>query len=111
MSFSTDGISLRLNNTFHTQFKHYKKHPTCALYLSFLFLCNWKEQVINGRLIKKGQFFTTKPALHSLFICKPEKIDNAIRLLKRSGDITIEKFGDLLLITVRDYLRWTESNE
>lgn len=88
----------------------YKDSNTFRVFLHLILRANWKPGKYKGRQILRGQTFTSYRSLSEELNLSTQEIRTAFAHLESTGEVTRKKYPDGLIITVKNYDRYQQSN-
>lgn len=84
---------------------------TFRLFMTILLLANWKGKKWHGKLIRRGQLWTSIPTLSERSGLTIQQTRTALNHLKSTGEITDKPTRDGRLITVVNYGKYQSADE
>ena len=84
---------------------------TFRLFITILLLANWKGKKWHGKMIRRGQLWTSIPTLSEKSGLTIQQTRTALNHLKSTGEITDKPTRDGRLITVVNYGKYQSADE
>lgn len=85
------------------EWEWYSDTNTKVLFIHCLLMANWEEKTWRGRIIKRGQFFTSIGNLSAELSLSTKTIRTALDKLQKTSEVTSERANDGTMITVCKY--------
>ena len=94
-----------------TEWEHYQDGNTMRLFLHLLINAVHNKQYYYGIPLNRGQYYTTSRTLSKELDLCTNCITRSIKLLRDSGDIETEKYGNGTIFTIVHYNDYQSSDK
>ncbi len=93
------------------EWEWYDQPATKVVFIHCLLKANWQEKTWRGKTIKPGQFFTSVKHLSDDLGLSEKQIRNALKRLKKTGEICTQGASNGTMITVCNYDSYQENEK
>lgn len=92
------------------EWEWYRDLKTRCLFFHMLLKANWKDGKFEGKVIPRGSFVSSLPALAFENNMTENEVRTAIKHLKKTGEVTVKTYSRYSVFTVNKYCLYQDGN-